>query len=105
MPSEGPAVHLAQDLDGRRVAVKLIRSGPAADPEFRARFRSEVNRARQVPPFCTAADIFAWGVLVAYASTGRTPFAADNPVGKIRTQEPDLTGLSGPIRDLAAVAG
>ncbi|MFD0523254.1 serine/threonine-protein kinase [Paractinoplanes durhamensis] len=53
------AVFLAQDLDGRRVAVKLIRSELTADPAFRARFRSEVTRARQVPPFCTAAVLDA----------------------------------------------
>ena len=223
------AVYLAQDLDGRRVALKVIRSRLGDDPEFRARFRSEVSRARQVPPFCTAAvldadpdhptpylvveyvpgadlehlvrdqgplrggnlqsvaigvatalaaihtagvihrdlkpsnvlfalgapkvidfgiaraaesptehtrtghlvgtiaymaperfetgperppagpaaDIFAWGVLVAYAATGRTPFAADSPMAtaaRILTQEPDLSGLSGPLGDLVAAA-
>ncbi|GAB1639848.1 hypothetical protein KRMM14A1259_02710 [Krasilnikovia sp. MM14-A1259] len=217
------AVYLAQDLDGRQVALKRIRPELGANPEFRARFRSEVNRARQVPPFCTAAvldadpdhptpylvveyvegsdlgqlirrngplrggnlhsvavgvatalaaihsagvihrdlkpnnvlfsvgtpkvidfgiaraadsateltrpdqmvgtvpymaperfasgderrpdgpaaDIFAWGVLVAYAATGRTPFEAGDPAStaaKILTQEPDLTGVPGPLR-------
>ncbi|GAB2602376.1 hypothetical protein Aab01nite_62660 [Paractinoplanes abujensis] len=48
------AVYLGQDPGGRRVAVKVIRPELAPDTEFRARFRSEVNRARQVPPFCTA---------------------------------------------------
>jgi predicted Ser/Thr protein kinase len=47
------AVFLGQ-ADGRRVAVKIIRPELAADPEFRDRFRGEVRRARQVPPFCTA---------------------------------------------------
>ena len=32
--------------------------------------------ARTLTP---AADIFAWGAVVAYAGTGRTPFAADSP--------------------------
>ena len=53
------AVYLGQDADGRRVAVKVIRPELTSDPEFRARFRSEVNRARQVPPFCTAAVLDA----------------------------------------------
>jgi len=47
-------VFLARDGDGRPVAIKVIRPEFAHDDEFRARFRSEVNRARQVPPFCTA---------------------------------------------------
>ncbi|MBL7253045.1 serine/threonine-protein kinase [Paractinoplanes lichenicola] len=48
------AVYLGERADGRLVAVKMIRPELAPDTEFRARFRSEVNRARQVPPFCTA---------------------------------------------------
>ncbi|WP_436531468.1 serine/threonine protein kinase [Actinoplanes sp. HUAS TT8] len=48
------AVYLAEAPDGRPVAVKVIRPEYAHDQQFRARFRSEVNRARQVPPFCTA---------------------------------------------------
>nr|WP_310380700.1 serine/threonine-protein kinase [Actinoplanes couchii] len=49
------SVFLAEDpASGRLVAVKVIRPEFAHEPEFRARFRSEVNRARQVPPFCTA---------------------------------------------------
>jgi serine/threonine protein kinase len=47
-------VFLARGADGRLVAVKVIRPEFAYEDEFRARFRSEVNRARQVPPFCTA---------------------------------------------------
>lgn len=48
------SVFLAHDQSGRPVAVKMIRSDLADDLEFRRRFRGEVERARQVPPFCTA---------------------------------------------------
>ena len=47
-------VYLANTADGRQVAIKMIRADLEVDEEFRRRFRSEVNRARQVPPFCTA---------------------------------------------------
>jgi predicted Ser/Thr protein kinase len=221
-------VYLAKSPAGVLVAVKMVRADLAPDDEFRRRFRSEVNRVRQVPPFCTAevldadpdheqpylvveyvdgpsladvvqergpltasnlhsvaigvataltaihgagvihrdlkprnvllapgspkvidfgiaraleatsghtrtdqmvgtvaymaperfgshpgvtltpaADIFAWGGVVAYAGTGRTPFNADSPMAtaaRILTQPPDLTGLSGPLRDLVAHA-
>src|SRR4051812_17666331 len=217
-------VFLGRGPDERPVAIKTVRPEYAHDQEFRGRFRSEVNRARQVPPFCTAevldadpdhptpylvveyvdgpslaeviaehgplsggslhsvavgvatalaaihgagvihrdlkpanvlfalgtpkvidfgiarafeatsqhtrtdqmvgtvdymaperfgaepgtpltpaADIFAWGCVVTYASTGRTPFRGDSPAataGRILTQPPDLTGLSGPLRDM-----
>ncbi|MFC6021808.1 serine/threonine protein kinase [Plantactinospora solaniradicis] len=215
---------------GRMVAVKMIRPDLAHDAEFRRRFRGEVKRARQVPPFCTAevldadpdheppylvaeyvdgpslasvvadrgpltsgnlhglavgmataltaihgagvihrdlkpsnvllppgspkvidfgiaramagtgagsgtrtdqlvgtaaymaperfesasksvltpaADVFAWGAVVAYAGTGRTPFAAETPAAtavRILTQEPDLEGLDGPLRELVELA-
>ncbi|GIF01895.1 serine/threonine-protein kinase [Paractinoplanes rishiriensis] len=220
-------VYLARTEGGAHVAVKVVRADLAPDDEFRRRFRSEVARARQVPPFCTAevldadpdhdlpylvveyvdgptlahvveergpltaanlhsvaigvataltaihgagvihrdlkprnvllapgspkvidfgiaraaeatsgitgldqmvgtvaymaperfgdtnapltpaADVFAWGGVVAYAGTGRTPFAADSPpatAARILTQPPDLTGLTGPLRDLVAHA-
>ncbi|MET3424663.1 serine/threonine protein kinase [Actinoplanes tereljensis] len=45
--------------DGSMVAIKMVRPEFADDPEFRGRFRSEVNRARQVPPFSTAAVLDA----------------------------------------------
>ncbi|GAA1639794.1 serine/threonine protein kinase [Actinoplanes couchii] len=221
------AVFLGRRDDGALVAIKIIKSEYAHEEEFRGRFRSEVKRARQVPPFCTAAvldadpehhtpylvveyvdgpsldevvakegpltgsrlqsvavgvataltaihgagvihrdlkprnvlfdlggpkvidfgiaramevtsqhthpdqmvgtvaymaperfdgihrditpaaDVFAWGAVIAYAGTGRTPFRADSPVAvaaRILTQPPDLTGLSGPLADLVALA-
>ncbi|WP_250002661.1 serine/threonine-protein kinase [Actinoplanes sp. M2I2] len=221
-------VYLARTAAGTQVAVKVVRADLTPDDEFRRRFRSEVARARQVPPFCTAevldadpdadhpylvveyvdgptlaqvvdergpltaanlhsvaigvataltaihgagvihrdlkprnvllapgtpkvidfgiaravggtatgntspefmmgtvaymaperfgeadvpltaaADIFAWGGVVAYAGTGRTPFEGDSPLataGRILTQEPDLSGLADPLRELVADA-
>lgn len=62
--------------------------------------RFDAETARQVGP---AADIFAWGAVVAYAATGHSPFRGDSPtitMMRILTQPPDLTGLAGPLRDL-----
>ncbi|MEU6073701.1 protein kinase [Micromonospora sp. NPDC047074] len=47
-------VYLAESDDGSYAAIKLIHPDLATDPEFAGRFRGEVERARQVPPFCTA---------------------------------------------------
>ncbi|GAA2594986.1 hypothetical protein GCM10010435_87510 [Winogradskya consettensis] len=47
-------VFLGRAADGSAVAIKMVRPEFADDPEFRGRFRSEVNRAKQVPPFSTA---------------------------------------------------
>ncbi|MEU4219659.1 serine/threonine-protein kinase [Actinoplanes sp. NPDC026623] len=47
-------VYLATDRDDNLVAIKLVHATLVHDPEFRGRFRSEVERARQVPSFCTA---------------------------------------------------
>ncbi|WP_433790398.1 serine/threonine protein kinase [Actinoplanes sp. CA-252034] len=58
-------------------------------------------------PLTPAADVFAWGSVVAYAGTGQTPFFADSPpamAARILTQPPRLDGLSGPLRELVAHA-
>jgi len=47
-------VYLAEDRAGRPVAVKMVHPHLAGNDEFRRRFRSEVQGARRVPPFCTA---------------------------------------------------
>jgi hypothetical protein len=52
-------VFLGRDPAGEPVAVKAIKPEYAGDEEFRSRFRSEVNRAREVPSFCTAAVLAA----------------------------------------------
>ncbi len=58
-------------------------------------------------PLTPAADVFAWGGVVAYAGTGRTPFGSESAPStavRILTQPPDLSGLTGPLRDLVASA-
>ncbi len=60
-----------------------------------------------VPVVTTAADVFAWGGVVTYAGTGKTPFYADSPTAtaaRILTKPPRLDGLSRPLRDLVAHA-
>jgi hypothetical protein len=52
-------VYLGRTGTGNLVAIKVIRSDYADDPEFRRRFRSEVAHAQNVPPFCTAEVIDA----------------------------------------------
>ncbi|GIF04163.1 serine/threonine protein kinase [Actinoplanes siamensis] len=66
------------------------------------RFDSEADT-----PITPAADVFAWGSVVTYAGTGRTPFHADSPTAtaaRILTQPPKLDGLSKPLHDLVAHA-
>ncbi|MBL7500356.1 serine/threonine-protein kinase [Frankia nepalensis] len=47
-------VYLGEAVDGRGVAVKVIQSEYARDPEFRERFRAETAHARQVSESYTA---------------------------------------------------
>ncbi|MFJ8745546.1 protein kinase [Embleya sp. NPDC127516] len=46
-------VFLAEDDEGHRVAVKVVHAEFAADPDFRTRFRREVNAAEQVLSYFT----------------------------------------------------
>ncbi|MEV8315146.1 PQQ-binding-like beta-propeller repeat protein [Streptomyces sp. NPDC059900] len=52
-------VHLAASRSGRAVAVKVVRPELAADPDFRRRFRAEVDAARAVSGAFTAPVIDA----------------------------------------------
>ena len=52
-------VYLGESPSGRPVAVKLIRPDLASDPEFRERFRREVEAAQLVGGFHTAAVVDA----------------------------------------------
>ncbi|BCY12553.1 serine/threonine-protein kinase [Actinoplanes sp. L3-i22] len=66
--------------------------------------RFDTDDAPEVTP---AADVFAWGGVVTYAGTGKTPFYADSPTAtaaRILTKPPRLDGLSQPLRDLVAHA-
>jgi serine/threonine protein kinase len=50
-----------------------------------------------------AADVFAWGAVLTYAATGRTPFGAETSAAtamRILTQPPDTTGVPEPLRSL-----
>ncbi|MFC7327529.1 serine/threonine-protein kinase [Marinactinospora rubrisoli] len=46
-------------------------------------------------------DVFAWGCVMAYASTGNAPFGTDSVpavVHRVVSAPPDLTGVTGPLR-------
>ncbi|MCO8274086.1 serine/threonine protein kinase [Actinoplanes sp. TRM 88003] len=48
-----------------------------------------------VGPDSPAADIFAWGAVIAFAGTGRVPFGGDTPVAamaRVLTKPPHLSG-------------
>ena len=52
-------------------------------------------------------DVFAWGLCVAYAGTGRAPFGAGNANAvayRISSEQPDLQGLPGGLLELVAAA-
>ncbi len=52
-----------------------------------------------------ASDVFAWGLCVAFAGTGRAPFGAGNANAvafRIVSEQPDLRGLPGGLAELVA---
>ncbi|WP_318656318.1 serine/threonine-protein kinase [Spongiactinospora rosea] len=54
-------------------------------------------------PITPAADIFAWGCLVAYAGNGRHPFGQGDAIvlaGRVLNGRPDLGVLPAPLNDL-----
>ncbi|WUT66177.1 serine/threonine protein kinase [Streptomyces sp. NBC_00683] len=53
------SVYLGRSRGGREVAIKVIRPEYAADPRYRTRFRKEVEAARRVGGFHTAAVVDA----------------------------------------------
>lgn len=60
----------------------------------------EVLQGERATP---AADVFAWGVAVVFAATGRSPFGAPNfpaSLQRILAGDLDLTGLDEPLRAL-----
>jgi eukaryotic-like serine/threonine-protein kinase len=106
LEAEGPRVidfGVARAVGGRRGdATTAIRSGT---PEFMA---PEQFDGVGVGP---AADLFAWGGLLIYASTGRPPFGDKGQPGgvealerRVRYQQPDLAALPSELREPAAGA-
>jgi serine/threonine protein kinase len=60
----------------------------------------EQARGSEVGP---AADVFAWGSIVAYASSGRAPFgegASDAVLYRIVHEQPDLEGVPDEVREV-----
>jgi hypothetical protein len=58
-------------------------------------------------PVTAAADVFAWGAVVAFAARGESPFDGDSVaavIHRILTGEPELDGLDGPLRDQVRAA-
>ncbi|GAA3231291.1 serine/threonine-protein kinase [Actinocorallia longicatena] len=58
-------------------------------------------------PATPATDVYGWGLLVAYAGTGRHPFGPGTPselTEHVLTRRPDLQGLGEPLHSLAAAA-
>ncbi|HEV7627784.1 MAG TPA: serine/threonine-protein kinase, partial [Streptomyces sp.] len=58
-------------------------------------------------PVTQASDVFCMGSVLAYAATGRTPFAGDGGglhavMFRIASEEPDLEGIEEPLRGLIA---
>ncbi|MFC4536966.1 serine/threonine-protein kinase, partial [Sphaerisporangium dianthi] len=52
-----------------------------------------------------AVDVFAWGVTIVFAATGRPAFGADSipaVINRILNEDPDLTALDGDLRPLVA---
>jgi Protein kinase domain len=87
------------------------RSGPTTGagrpgtPEFMA--PEQLDGA----PVGPAADVFAWGGLLVYASTGRPPFGGKRGAGglealerRVRYQQPDLGLLDSALRELVGAA-
>ncbi|WP_374216059.1 serine/threonine-protein kinase, partial [Frankia sp. AiPs1] len=81
-------VYLARDPAGALVAIKVIRSELAAEPEFRDRFRDEVAAARRVAPFCTAQVLDA-------DPAARRPYLVTEYIDGVRLD--DVVTRSGPL--------
>ncbi|MEU7745187.1 protein kinase [Nonomuraea sp. NPDC049158] len=98
LAGEGPRVidfGIAKALD----ATSTITSTPVGTPAFMA---PEQVLGHAVGP---AADMFAWGSTIVFAATGVGPFEAESVpqiVDQVLYNEPDLSSLTGPLRELVA---
>jgi tetratricopeptide (TPR) repeat protein len=99
MAADGPRVidfGIARALEGTALTASRVIVGT---PVFMA-----PEQARGGLPG-TAGDVFSLGSVLAYAATGRAPFAAADPVAmlyRIVHDDPDLSELALPLRDLVA---
>lgn len=100
LTAAGPKVidfGIAQALD----ATAVTRTGMVAgSPGFMAPEQLTGQPGQQ-------SDIFAWGLTVAFAATGRSPFgegAADVIMYRIRHEDPDTSGIPEPLRALVGMA-
>jgi tetratricopeptide (TPR) repeat protein len=81
--------------------VTRITTGPIGTLEYMA------PEALENKPVGAAADVFAWGAVMAFAATGRSCFAADSNVAvihRVLSQEPDLTDVPAGLRDIVGRA-
>ncbi|MFG1679077.1 serine/threonine protein kinase [Nonomuraea sp. NPDC049269] len=98
LAGEGPRVidfGIAKALD----ATSTITSTPVGTPAFMA--PEQVLEHPVGPP----ADMFAWGSTMVFAATGTGPFEAESVpliVNQVLYDEPDLSRLTGPLRELVA---
>ena len=96
---DGPRVidfGIARAAEATSVTGSGIRVG---SPQFMA---PEQIRGTTATP---AVDVFALGSVAAFTLLGRVPFGEGNPAAlmhRVLNQEPNLTGCTGPIRDLIA---
>jgi serine/threonine protein kinase/Tfp pilus assembly protein PilF len=97
--ADGPRVidfGIARAMDGTALTASRVIVGT---PVFMA-----PEQARGGLPG-TAGDVFSLGSVLAYSATGRAPFTAADPLAmlyRIVHDEPDLSGLASPLRDLVA---
>lgn len=96
--ADGPRVidfGIARALD----ATATVSSQVVGTPAYMA---PEQIKGAEIGP---AADVFAWGAVVAFAATGRSPFAADSThavLYRVIGGEPDIAGVPDPLRALVA---
>ncbi|MEU9062446.1 serine/threonine-protein kinase [Streptomyces sp. NPDC048430] len=99
LAADGPRVvdfGIAHHLDATAVTATRMTTGT---PGWMA--PEQLERAATT----TASDLFAWGLLTAYAATGQHPFGA--PLGieyRIVAGAPKLVGIPGQLADLVAAA-
>ncbi len=98
--SDGPRVidfGIARTVDGSAT----LTGGIVGTPSYMAPEQFEEGA---IGP---AADVFAWGCVIVFAATGRSPFAGDSVAAitrRVLLAEPDLGVLPGDLRDIVAAS-